>query len=275
MKALAAASIEQYEQAVRALDEYARTVELGLGACLRQSPDAFVAASIPAHTHFLVDVVIGSDQGLAGRFNEIIVDYAVAALRTPRPSKRQVWVIGGRADSLLAEVGFTPAARFAVPASVTQITTLVEQILIELERCREREGTLEVRAFHNRPGPAATYAPADRRLLPFDETWRRLAKAAVWPSARRPEIVGGLTATLLAFIQGHLFVGLFQAFAESLASENASCLASMQRAEKNIGEMIENLGRDFRRMRQEAIDEELFDVLSGYEALVRPSPGGP
>ena len=35
MKALAAASIGQYEQSVRALVDYDRTVELGLGACLR------------------------------------------------------------------------------------------------------------------------------------------------------------------------------------------------------------------------------------------------
>ena len=36
MKALAASSIGQYEKAVQSLDEYYRTVELGLTACLRQ-----------------------------------------------------------------------------------------------------------------------------------------------------------------------------------------------------------------------------------------------
>jgi F-type H+-transporting ATPase subunit gamma len=60
---------------------------------------------------------------------------------------------------------------------------------------------------------------------------------------------------------------LFQACAESLASENASRLAAMQRAEKNIGEILEQLNRTFHRIRQESIDEELFDVISGYEAL--------
>jgi F-type H+-transporting ATPase subunit gamma len=41
----------------------------------------------------------------------------------------------------------------------------------------------------------------------------------------------------------------------------------MQRAEKNIGELLEDLNRDFHRLRQSAIDEELFDVISGFEAL--------
>jgi F-type H+-transporting ATPase subunit gamma len=42
----------------------------------------------------------------------------------------------------------------------------------------------------------------------------------------------------------------------------------MQRAEKNIGELLENLHGTFHRLRQSGIDEELFDVISGFEALV-------
>ena len=37
MKALAASSIGQYEKSVRALADYYRTVELGLGACFREN----------------------------------------------------------------------------------------------------------------------------------------------------------------------------------------------------------------------------------------------
>ena len=40
MKALAASSIGQFEKSVRALGDYYRTVELGLGACFRESEPA-------------------------------------------------------------------------------------------------------------------------------------------------------------------------------------------------------------------------------------------
>lgn len=40
----------------------------------------------------------------------------------------------------------------------------------------------------------------------------------------------------------------------------------MQRAE-NIDELLEDLNRTFHRLRQSSIDEELFDVVSGFEAL--------
>jgi F-type H+-transporting ATPase subunit gamma len=72
---------------------------------------------------------------------------------------------------------------------------------------------------------------------------------------------------LRALIREYLFVSLFRACAESLASENASRLAAMQRADKNIDELLEHLNRKFHRLRQSGIDAELFDVLSGFEAL--------
>ena len=70
-----------------------------------------------------------------------------------------------------------------------------------------------------------------------------------------------------ALIREYLFVSLFRACAESLASENASRLAAMQRADKNIDELLEDLTRKFHSLRQSGIDEELFDVISGFEAL--------
>jgi len=58
-----------------------------------------------------------------------------------------------------------------------------------------------------------------------------------------------------------------EAYAESLASENASRLAALQRAEKNIDELLDDLSLKFHGLRQSNIDEELFDVVSGFEAL--------
>ena len=40
-----------------------------------------------------------------------------------------------------------------------------------------------------------------------------------------------------------------------------------ERADKNIDELLEDLNGTFHRLRQSGIDEELFDVISGFEAL--------
>jgi F-type H+-transporting ATPase subunit gamma len=104
-------------------------------------------------------------------------------------------------------------------------------------------------------------------LLPLDATWRQGLAKLRWPTKTLPEVMCGGTATLRALIREYLFISLFRACAESLASENASRLAAMQRAEKNIDELLESLNETFHRLRQSGIDEELFDVISGYDAL--------
>ena len=68
-------------------------------------------------------------------------------------------------------------------------------------------------------------------------------------------------------VRQYLFVSLFQACAESLASENASRIAAMQAAEKNIEERLEELQGQYNHLRQTAITEELLDVVTGFEAL--------
>ncbi|HDK27785.1 MAG TPA: F0F1 ATP synthase subunit gamma, partial [Candidatus Atribacteria bacterium] len=62
---------------------------------------------------------------------------------------------------------------------------------------------------------------------------------------------------------------LYRAFIESMASENASRLTAMQKAEENIEERLDNLNSQFNRQRQNAITEELLDIIAGFEALAK------
>jgi F-type H+-transporting ATPase subunit gamma len=272
MKALAASSIGQYEKAVESLDHYCRTVELGLAACLRQAGRP--QAAFPNRRDGPVGAVIfGSDQGLVGRFNEVLVDFASAKLESLPGKTVKVWPVGERIQALMSDAGLGKDPPLLVPGSVQGITPLIDELLIEVERAREGGEINELYLFHNRPRPGATYEPSFTRLLPLDQEWERKLMATPWPTSATPEVIEGERPALKAFIRGYLFVVMFQACAESLASENASRLAAMQRAEKNIGEMLEDLKSRFHRMRQEAIDEELFDVVSGYEVLARARGG--
>jgi F-type H+-transporting ATPase subunit gamma len=268
MKAVAASSIGQYEKSVSALADYYRTVELGLGACFRESASAPLIAEQGGRTvaRAIGAIVFGSDQGLVGQFNDVVADFAVKTLAT-LPAKAEVWAVGERVHERLADAGLPLRGLFTVPNSVKAITPLVGQILVESE-ARQRHGEVtELHLFYNRPTSGAVYAPVTQRLLPLDENWRRKLAELPWPTGTLPEIMGDGIATLRALIREYLFVSLFRACAESLASENASRLAAMQRADKNINELLENLNRTFHRLRQNGIDEELFDVISGFEAL--------
>jgi F-type H+-transporting ATPase subunit gamma len=268
MKALAASSIGQYERSVQALTDYYRTVELGLSICFRHSASAepMTETNGRADVTSVGAIVFGSDQGLVGQFNEVVADFAVESLAV-LPAKPQVWAVGERAHARLADAGLPLVGVFVVPTSVEAITPLVGQILVETEGRHNRGAITELYLFYNRPSSAAVYAPVSQRLLPLDTTWRNNLAELPWPTASLPEVMGGGTETLQALIREYLFVSLFRACAESLASENASRLAAMQRAERNIDELLEDLNGAFHRLRQSNIDEELFDVISGFEAL--------
>jgi F-type H+-transporting ATPase subunit gamma len=169
----------------------------------------------------------------------------------------------------LTDAGLRPIGLFAVPGSVIAITSLVGQIQVESEAHRAKGEYAGLYVFHNRPRTGSLYEPVSQRLLPLDAEWSQALSKAPWPTKNLPEVLCGGTATLRALLREYLFISLFRACAESLASENASRLAAMERADRNINELLEDLHGNFHRLRQSGIDEELFDVIAGFEALGR------
>ena len=268
MKALAASSIGQYEKSVLSLHEYYRTVELGLIAYLRHSgTHPMMERHRSSRVAKVGAVVFGSDQGLVGRFNEVLVESAVSALKTLPGKPMHIWAVGDRAYSLVNDSGLCPASLLYVPNSVEAITSLVGEILVEIEALRKGDDAWTIYVFHNQTESGVIYRPVATKLLPLDKSWEAKIAGMSWPTKALPDVIGGTPGTLKALLREYLFVLLFQSSAESLASENASRLAAMQRAEKNIDGILENLNRTLHRIRQESIDEELFDVIAGFEAL--------
>lgn len=269
MKAVAASSITQYERAVAALDDYYRTVQLGLVACMRGMERPLASAQAQRREPGVIAaVVFGSDQGLVGQFNDLMADFVVKTLGA-LPGQKTVWAVGERIQSRLTETNLPLGKSFILPNSIGAITPLVGQILIEVETLREKGEVAQVYLFHNQPKLGSVYTPVSQRLMPLDDVWQHDLATMHWPTHQLPQVMNDKKATLLALVREYLFVSLFRACAESLASENASRLAAMQRAEKNIDELLEDLNRSFHRLRQSGIDEELFDVVSGFEALTK------
>lgn len=268
MKALAAASIGQYERSVLALADYYRNIELGLVVCLRnrQLTSAAKSSGAGTTTSTMNAIVFGSDQGLVGQFNDVVADFAAKTLE-PLPGEKKVWAVGDRVHARLADAGFPPEGLFPVPTSVNAITSLIGRILLEIPTRDNKGKAIPLYLFHNHPTSGGVYEPVSQRLLPVDEKAGLKLAHLAWPTKKLPEVIGCPESTLRSLVGEYLFVSLYKTCAESLASENASRLSAMQRAEKNIDELVDHLNQTFRRLRQSSIDEELFEVISGYESL--------
>jgi len=268
MKVVAALNIGQYEKAVLSLVDYYRTVALGIFVYLKQEKieTIYETKLKKGNEKSTYAIVFGSDQGLVGQFNDSLSEYVCQSLQSMLGNK-EIWAVGERVQMLLIDAGFANTKLFSVPNSATSITQLVHQLLVASEEPQKDWNNNEVFVFHNEPKLGASYVSVCQRFLPLDETWRQSFSEYTWPTKNIPQVAGGLKQTALALIHSFLFTTLFQACAESLASENACRLAAMQRAEKNIDELLEDLMLSFHSLRQSTIDAELFDVVSGFEAM--------
>ncbi|PKH28004.1 MULTISPECIES: F0F1 ATP synthase subunit gamma [Shewanella] len=267
MKAMASSNICQYENAVHSLDDYYRTVQLGLAACFQQYQSPSIKTKRPPSNKAAIGVIVfGTDQGLVGQFNEVMVEFVCESLQK-MPGNKLVWTVGDRLQSRLLETKLVLKQGFILPNSVDVISTLVGTILIEMEAQREK-GTIDrVYIFHHRPNVDSIYTPVSQQLLPLDAHWSQNFASIQWPTNNLPEVMPERSETLSAMMREYLFVSLFRACAESLNSENASRLSAMQRAEKNIDELHASLKQKFHSLRQSGIDAELFDVISGFGAM--------
>ncbi|WP_024590336.1 MULTISPECIES: F0F1 ATP synthase subunit gamma [unclassified Pseudoalteromonas] len=267
MKALAASSIGQYEKSISSLTDYYRAVELGLSASLHDDMSFQFSPQPKNLNESRAGVIIfGSDQGLVGQFNESITDFTIKALSN-ETQPPLIWVVGARAASRLTDAGFNLVKVYTVPVSVHDIDTLVRQIQIDSESSLVLNPGCRVLVFYNQPKQGALYECVSQRLLPLDEQWRDNLKNILWPTKALPEVLCKHSTTIRALIREYIFISLYRACAESLVSENSSRLGAMQRAEKNIEELLDKLSSEFNTLRQSTIDEELSDVLAGYELL--------
>ncbi|MFZ5760473.1 MAG: F0F1 ATP synthase subunit gamma [Thermodesulfobacteriota bacterium] len=267
MKILAAVNIRQYEKALASSTTSVEIIELGLLALLREG------IVLPRYQEGATKrgvIVFGSDQGLCGRFNERLAEYVGERLPpAPTASPAGLLVIGSRIAARLAAAGYAITESFWLPGSVAGINTMVYQILLSLEQWRQHDGIDSVEIFYNRHEKDNPARPAHLPLLPLNnERLQELGKRR-WPGRSLPCLRVPTEQLFSALIRQYLFITLYRVQTESLASEQASRLLSLQNAEKNIEEHMEELRSEYRVQRQSTITAELLDLVAGYTTTVK------
>jgi F-type H+-transporting ATPase subunit gamma len=267
MKALAAVSIRQYQRAVESLADYNRTVEMGLQIVLKESLEATAASR--SQSMRLGAVVFGTDQGLCGQLNNTIVSHALEEMdKTGIPKEERIIIaVGVRTADILEDSGQKVFEILTTPGSTAGITSMVQDITLLLENWRFKIAVERMHLYYSEYVSGAIYRPRTLKLIPVDHQWLVGLRREKWASRTLPTFTMDWNRIFRALIREYLFVSIYRAFANSLASENASRLAAMQSAEKNIEERLEELSVHFHRQRQMTITEELLDIVAGFEVL--------
>ncbi|RMF44552.1 MAG: F0F1 ATP synthase subunit gamma [Planctomycetota bacterium] len=265
MKALAAVNIRQLERAVASLDGFQRTIELGLRGLFRHSQGSELAARL-APRRAPAAIVLGSDQGMCGQLNEQVAQLVAQSLPGPQEAGSLI-VIGQRVAARLEEMGYRIDVPLPVAASIAGIAPLVRGVLVQLDAWQTAYGIDRVEMYYAQHLSRAAFEPRRVELLPLDRQWLDALQQQEWPTRAIPAVTMDTGTLFSALVRQYLFVSVFRACAETMASENASRLAAMRGAERNISDRITELTQAFHQTRQMAITEELLDIASGFEAL--------
>jgi len=267
MKGLAAVNIRQYQRAEESLAQYAVTVEQGLQILLSAAGERLrPRQDVQTDEGIVLAVVFGSDQGMVGQFNSRIFRHYDDGLSDIHAGRDHRWVlvIGRRLAARMQNEGEQVLDAFDLPRSAEDIALHSQRLLPAVQGLRDR-GAQQVLLMHHLPGGGASYYPVTRHVFPLSIDWLLRLRDKPWPGPSLPTFRIDAEAMLAHLVGQYLFVSLFRAFAGSMAAENASRLASMQAAERNIEDRLYSLRNQYHRQRQGQITSELLDVMAGFE----------
>ncbi len=270
MKSLAAVNIRQYESAVESLREYSETVTAGLRAVLEQNRNELSRMKVDPRRGLGL-IVIGAEQGMVGQFDDVVLRKTNEYINSTGVALTKIRAIslGERIATGLGDQNIELAAKIPIPGSIEEIASSLHELVEIMVRWAGEEGFGRIAVIYNRPKSGTSYEAVSARLIPLSRDWVASLLKEPRPTPTIPLIHGKWQEVYGALIREHVFASLVKAIIESLAAENASRLATMQAAEKNIKEHLEDLTARFNRQRQSSITSELLDIVAGFEALTK------
>jgi F-type H+-transporting ATPase subunit gamma len=258
MRSLAATYLRRAEDRLDGVRAYAQTVGQGIADCLA-GREIHPPQTGPGE---IAVVAFFSEQGLCGRFNEVMAE---AARDHDRPLDHPAFIaVGRRGPPLLHRHGLRVEASLRSVSNPEDtgavIHHIAEAILAGYEAGRFLQCYL-LYAGYLSPG---SIEPRLERILPLDLTpWRSAGRQEHAP----PRMGMPRLDLLRRLVNEYAFTSLARAFTESLAAENGMRLASMEGAKSNIDDTLDDLRQKARIERQNVITQELLDLVGGTEAL--------
>lgn len=269
MKMLSSVSIAQYEKALVSILQYRKTLEDAfLGLMLNSSwlPKNILREKT---TGKILMILIGTDNGLVGRFNrDILIRAAQLADELGYQSAQTTTLCVGRKLGLIASQTNPPQAVFAISNSIKEIASIAGTLLVKIDELALKERIETVFIVYNEKEKGRT-KPQIRQLMPLSYHHFKELKNRHWEGKTYPLLTLDSQEMLGALSKEYLSAILTHALTASLAAEHYARMLNMQQAEKNINDSLSELELEYQQARQNAITDELIDIVSGAESLTQ------
>ncbi len=272
VKVLSAVAMRQYQKAARVQEDYRQILMQAYQALYHlgkvdpwSAKERAPARPLPSVSGAECLIVLGTDQGLCGPFNEAVLSLVVA---TGVPE--HLLLAGARLEAPLREAGHPPETLLSIPSSLAGVTFLVREMLLHVESWSSQLEELTVEVVHQCLGDGPGHQPVRTRLLPPDPAWLAEVARAPWESRGLPMTHLAPPRLLSQLVRQWLFSELYRVVVQSMAAENQARLLSMQAAEKTLADRAGQLELESQQLHQELVTDELLDLLAGYEAVSPP-----
>jgi F-type H+-transporting ATPase subunit gamma len=202
-----------------------------------------------------VVIVLSSEQGFAGTFNERVLD---AAERHLQADGSELLIIGDRGAMVAAERGLVFDWSAPMVAHAQEVPLLASRITDALYARLEKDQARRVTVIHAVPAPSASIEVVERTLLPFDFARFKVVPRSIPPITTLPP-----EQLLAELAEEYVYAELCEELMLSFAAENEARMAAMIAARSNVARKLDELVASFRRLRQEEITGEIIELSAG------------
>lgn len=254
-------SMAQYEQY---LDEILLEI---LPQFLNKRPPKNKKLPKETQTTDVIILVIGTERGLCGKFNENLATIAIDWINEQNFRNYQLWAMGSKLIKELLHREIDLSKRFSFQTSA--LPSFEETFLTTQNWLSDYEQNAFSQFFllYNQPMKGVNYQFTSLQLLPYEireiNSFTR-TKTQKWP----PPIIETDPQRIYQQIIHYLVTSNYhKALLKSTISEHAARYHLMQEAKNNAEDIIEDLNRVINNERKRQITQEMQELASGAGLL--------
>ena len=214
-------------------------------------------------------VVFSSNSSLCGAFNANVIKMLGATLEEYQPLGKEnilIYPVGKKVEMAVAKLGYQSQGSYQEMAEKPSYVQAYELAALLMKEFVEKQVDRVELIYHHFKSMGSQVLTREE-YLPIDLS-KVEATAATEGSGKRgfqndyivEPSVGQLIADLLPKV---LSQKLFTVLQDSNASEHAARMLAMQTATDNANELIQDLTKQYNKGRQQAITNELLDIIAG------------
>ena len=265
MEMVAASKMRKAQERMRAARPYSEKIHQVAGNLGKANPEYVHPFMEINHSKGVGYIVVTTDKGLCGGLNTNVLRMLTHKLRDAQTAgmTAQAVAIGNKG------LGFLNRSGVKVVSQATQLgdTPHVEALIGPVKALLDAYVNGEINAVYlcfTRFINTMKQEPVIEQLLPLRaEDLQKGATHGSWDYIYEPDAHVVIDDLLVRYVEALVY----QAVAESMASEQSARMVAMKSATDNAGNVINELKLVYNKTRQAAITKELSEIVAGAAAV--------